>query len=114
MNIQRGQIVWIDFQKNLGSKQGGLRPCIVIQNNVGNRFAPTVIVAAVTSVIKKPNMPTHVVIDSEYIGIKKPSMVLLEQLDTVDKCEIVQIHDVLSESDMQRVDKALKISLEVC
>ena len=54
MNIQRGQIVWIDFQKNLGSKQGGLRPCIVIQNNVGNRFAPTVIVAAVTSVIKKP------------------------------------------------------------
>lgn len=70
MNIQRGQIVWIDFHKNLGSKQGGLRPCIVIQNNVGNRFAPTVIVAAVTSVIKKPNMPTHVVIDSEYRWLK--------------------------------------------
>lgn len=109
--FRRGEIYFADLDPHYGSEQGGKRPVIVIQNNTGNKFAPTVIVAAVTSkVSKKPNQPTHVLIEQNP-AFSRPSVVLLEQIFTIDKERISSFMGMTSEWEMAQIEKALKCSL---
>ena len=109
--FRRGEIYFADLDPHYGSEQGGKRPVIVIQNNTGNKFAPTVIVAAVTSkVSKKPNQPTHVLIEQNP-AFCRPSVVLLEQIFTIDKERINSFMGMTSEWEMAQIEKALKCSL---
>lgn len=109
--FRRGEIYFADLDPHYGSEQGGKRPVIVIQNNTGNKFAPTVIVAAVTSKIsKKPNQPTHVLIDKNP-AFSRPSVVLLEQIFTIDKESINNFMGLTSEWEMEQIEKDLKCSL---
>ena len=109
--FRRGEIYFADLDPHYGSEQGGKRPVIVIQNNTGNKFAPTVIVAAVTSkVSKKPNQPTHVLIEQNP-AFSRPSVVLLEQIFTIDKERINSFMGMTSEWEMAQIEKALKCSL---
>ena len=83
--IRRGDIYYADLSPVVGSEQGGLRPVLIIQNNIGNRFSPTVIIAAITSKISKPKIQTHVAVSKSKNGLEKDSVVLLEQIRTIDK-----------------------------
>ncbi len=97
----------------VGSEQGGIRPVIIIQNDVGNRYSPTVIVSAITSQINKAKLPTHVEISSEEYGLNKDSVVLLEQVRTLDKRRLKEKIGHMTDEDMIKVDVALKISLDL-
>ena len=109
----RGEIYYVDLDPHYGSEQGGKRPVIVIQNNTGNKFAPTVIVAAVTSkVTKKPNQPTHVLIDRNP-AFSRPSMVLLEQIFTIDKERIQRLLGQTTPGEMYQINEALMNSLDL-
>lgn len=109
--FRRGEIYFADLEPHCGSEQGGKRPVVIIQNNTGNKFAPTVIVAAVTSKIsKKPSQPTHVLIDKNP-AFSRPSVVLLEQIFTIDKERINNFMGLTSEWEMAQIEKALKCSL---
>ena len=111
--FRRGEIYFADLDPHYGSEQGGKRPVIVIQNNTGNKFAPTVIVAAVTSkVTKKPNQPTHVLIDRNP-AFSRPSMVLLEQIFTIDKERIQRLLGQTTPDEMYQIDEALMNSLNL-
>lgn len=111
--FHRGEIYYADLDPHYGSEQGGKRPVIVIQNNTGNKFAPTVIVAAVTSkVTKKPNQPTHVLIDRNP-AFSKPSMVLLEQIFTIDKERIQRLLGQTTPDEMYQINEALMNSLDL-
>lgn len=88
MVIKRGDIFYADLRPVVGSEQGGIRPVLIIQNNVGNRHSPTVICAAITSKMNKAKLPTHIEINAELYGIEKDSVILLEQLRTIDKKKI--------------------------
>ena len=111
MVIRRGDIFYADLRPVVGSEQGGIRPVLIVQNNTGNKFAPTVIVAAVTSkVSKKPNQPTHVLIEKNP-AFSRPSVVLLEQIFTIDKERINSFMGMTSEWEMVQIEKALKCSL---
>ncbi|PUB14462.1 type II toxin-antitoxin system PemK/MazF family toxin [Paenisporosarcina sp. OV554] len=111
MNVKRGDVFFADLSPVVGSEQGGTRPVLVIQNDIGNRFSPTVIIAAITAQIQKAKLPTHVEIDAKKYGFERDSVILLEQLRTIDKSrltdKITQLDDVL----MEEVDEALEISL---
>lgn len=95
----------------VGSEQGGVRPVLVIQNDIGNRFSPTVIVAAITAQIQKAKLPTHVEIDAENHGFDRDSVILLEQIRTIDKQRLTDKITHLDEETMQKVDEALQISV---
>lgn len=111
--FRRGEIYYADLDPHYGSEQGGKRPVIVIQNNTGNKFAPTVIVAAVTSkVTKKPNQPTHVLIDRNP-AFSRPSMVLLEQIFTIDKERIQRLLGQTTPDEMYQINEALMNSLDL-
>ena len=111
--FRRGEIYFADLDPHYGSEQGGKRPVIVIQNNTGNKFAPTVIVAAVTSkVSKKPNQPTHVLIEQNP-AFSRPSVVLLEQIFTIDKERINSFMGMTSEWEMLSLIHALMNSLDL-
>lgn len=111
--FRRGEIYFADLDPHYGSEQGGKRPVIVIQNNTGNKFAPTVIVAAVTSkVTKKPNQPTHVLIDRNP-AFSGPSMVLLEQIFTIDKERIQRLLGQATPDEMYQINEALMNSLDL-
>ena len=111
--FRRGEIYFADLDPHYGSEQGGKRPVIVIQNNTGNKFAPTVIVAAVTSkVTKKPNQPTHVLIDRNP-AFSRPSMVLLEQIFTIDKERIQRRLGQTTPDEMYQINEALMNSLDL-
>ena len=111
--FRRGEIYFADLDPHYGSEQGGKRPVIVIQNNTGNKFAPTVIVAAVTSkVTKKPNQPTHVLIDRNP-AFSRPSMVLLEQVFTIDKERIQRLLGQTTPDEMYQINEALMNSLDL-
>ena len=111
--FRRGEIYFADLDPHYGSEQGGKRSVIVIQNNTGNKFAPTVIVAAVTSkVTKKPNQPTHVLIDRNP-AFSRPSMVLLEQIFTIDKERIQRLLGQTTPDEMYQIDEALMNSLDL-
>ena len=107
----RGEIYYADLDPHYGSEQGGKRPVIVIQNNTGNKFAPTVIVAAVTSkVTKKPNQPTHVLIDRNP-AFSRPSMVLLEQIKTIDKRRVKKYLGRMTRRQMDEIGEAIEEAL---
>ncbi len=111
--FRRGEIYFADLDPHYGSEQGGKRPVIVIQNNTGNKFAPTVIVAAVTSkVSKKPNQPTHVLIDRNP-AFSRPSMVLLEQIFTIDKERIQRLLGQTTPDEIYQINEALMNSLDL-
>ena len=113
MTIQRGDIYYADLRPVIGSEQGGIRPVLIIQNDVGNRHSPTVICAAITSQMHKAKLPTHVELHSSQYDLAKDSVVLLEQLRTIDK---KRLKDKVCHHDNQillKIDKALEISLEL-
>ena len=111
--IARGEIYLAALDPVVGSEQGGVRPVLIIQNNVGNRFSPTVIVLAITSQLGKARLPTHVEIPAHGHGLNKDSVALAEQIRTLDKRRLREYLGCLSEEVMKRVDTAIKMSLEL-
>ena len=111
--IKRGDIYYAELNPVIGSEQGGTRPVLIISNDIGNRHSPTVIVAAITSrVHTKAKLPTHTAI-KDFEGLNKDSIILLEQIRTIDKKRLQEYIGMLSESEMARVDKALAISVSL-
>ncbi|MFC6165912.1 type II toxin-antitoxin system PemK/MazF family toxin [Lactiplantibacillus dongliensis] len=110
-DIKLGDIFYADLSPVVGSEQGGMRPVLIVQNNVGNHYSPTVIVAAITAKIQKTKMPTHININAAHTGIEKNSVVLLEQVRTIDKQRLKDRVTHLDDQTMQRVDGALLISI---
>ena len=113
MSVKRGEIYYADLSPVIGSEQGGIRPVIIIQNDIGNKYSPTVIVAAITSQINKAKLPTHIELSAENYGLQKDSVVLLEQIRTIDKSRLIEFIGVLNESEMNRITEALRISIDV-
>ena len=111
MIIKRGEVYQADLNPVVGSEQGGKRPVLVIQNDIGNAYSPTVIVAAITSQINKSRLPTHVELLAEECGLEKDSVLLLEQIRTIDKQRLIQRITELDPKIMSYVNEALKISL---
>ena len=111
--IKRGDIFYADLRPVVGSEQGGIRPVLIIQNNVGNRHSPTVICAAITSKMNKAKLPTHIEINAELYGIEKDSVILLEQLRTIDKRRLKDKVCHLDDAMLDKVNHALEISLEL-
>lgn len=110
--IKRGELYYADLSPVVGSEQGGVRPVLIIQNDIGNKYSPTIIAAAITSQIGKAKIPTHIELSkSEYDGLQKDSVVLLEQLRTLDKRRLKEKIGVLNARKMEKVNKALLISL---
>ena len=111
--IKRGDIFYADLRPVVGSEQGGIRPVLIIQNNVGNRHSPTVICAAITSKMNKAKLPTHIEIDAGIYGIEKDSVILLEQLRTIDKKRLRDKVCHLDREILRKVERALLISLDL-
>ncbi|MCH5320822.1 MAG: type II toxin-antitoxin system PemK/MazF family toxin [Eubacterium sp.] len=110
MLIKRGEIYYADLSPVVGSEQGGVRPVLIVQNDVGNKFSPTVIAAAITSQRDKNNLPTHIEVDARNCGLAKDSVVLLEQVRTIDKRRLKEKMGSLDTSDMGKVNQALSVS----
>ena len=110
MTIKRGDIYYADLSPVVGSEQGGVRPVLIIQNDVGNRFSPTVIAAAITSQKDKTKLPTHIQLSSQECGLARDSVVLLEQARTIDKRRLKERMGRVEEPYMDQVDHALSIS----
>ncbi|WP_296969550.1 type II toxin-antitoxin system PemK/MazF family toxin [Tepidanaerobacter sp. EBM-38] len=111
MLVRRGDIFYADLNPVVGSEQGGIRPVLVVQNDVGNKYSPTIIIAAITSQIDKAKLPTHVELPSKDYGLEKDSVILLEQLRTIDKRRLKEKITILDQDIMKKVDEALKVSL---
>lgn len=111
MNIKRGDIYYADLSPVVGSEQGGVRPVLIVQNDVGNKHSPTVIAAAITSQQSKANIPTHISIGCESSGLAKNSVVLLEQVRTIDKKRLREKMGSVSPVAMSQIDHAISISL---
>lgn len=109
-NIKRGEIYYADLSPVVGSEQGGVRPVLIIQNDVGNKYSPTVIAAAITSRHDKAKLPTHIELNASQYGLAKDSVVLLEQVRTLDKQRLKERMGSLDNSSMSRVNNALSIS----
>ena len=110
MTVKRGDIYYADLSPVVGSEQGGIRPVLIVQNDVGNKYSPTIIAAAITSKINKAKMPTHIELSANEYGLNKDSVVLLEQIRTIDKQRLKEKIGKLDMDMMSRVDKALYIS----
>ena len=110
MQIRRGDIYYADLSPVIGSEQGGLRPVLIIQNDVGNRYSPTVIAAAITSQMTKAKLPTHIDIFANRFGLSKDSVVLLEQVRTIDKRRLREKMGHLDDASMARVNDAISVS----
>lgn len=113
MVIHRGDIYYADLRPVVGSEQGGVRPVLIIQNDIGNRHSPTVICAAITSKMNKAKLPTHVELETGKYDLVKDSVVLLEQLRTIDKQRLRDKICRLDSEILRKVDRALEISLEL-
>ncbi|MCM3389740.1 MULTISPECIES: type II toxin-antitoxin system PemK/MazF family toxin [Bacillales] len=111
MIVKRGDVFFADLSPVVGSEQGGTRPVLILQNDIGNRFSPTVIIAAITAQIQKAKLPTHVEIDAKKYGFERNSVILLEQLRTIDKSRLTDRITQLDDELMEKVDVALEISL---
>ena len=111
MIVKRGDVFYADLSPVVGSEQGGVRPVLVIQNDIGNRFSPTVIIAAITAQIQKAKLPTHVEIDAKGHGMERDSVILLEQIRTIDKQRLTDKITHLDDETMRKVDEALQISV---
>ena len=110
MEINRGEVYYADLSPVIGCEQGGTRPVVIVQNNVGNRHSPTVIAAAITSRQDKTSLPTHISVKGESCGLAKDSVVLLEQIRTIDKQRLREKTGRLCAEDIERMNKALNIS----
>ena len=111
MQVKRGDIYYADLSPVVGSEQGGIRPVLIIQNDLGNRYSPTVICAAITSRMNKAKLPTHIEIDSRRCQIMKDSVILLEQIRTIDKQRLKDMIGHLDKERMRSVDEAIRVSL---
>ena len=111
MQVKRGDIYYADLSPVVGSEQGGIRPVLIIQNDVGNRYSPTFICAAITSRMNKAKLPTHIEIDSRRCQIMKDSVILLEQIRTIDKQRLKDMIGHLDKERMRSVDEAIRVSL---
>lgn len=109
--MKRGEVYYADLSPVIGSEQGGLRPVLIIQNDTGNKYSPTTIAAAITSKAEKTDMPTHVKIQVE--GLSKTSLVLLEQIRTIDKSRVKEKIAMLNQENMKLIDRALAISVGI-
>ena len=110
MIVKRGEIYYADLSPVIGSEQGGIRPVLVVQNDVGNKYSPTVIAAAITSQIKKAKLPTHIEVDARNYGLSKDSVILLEQVRTIDKKRLKEKIGFIDAQLMDKVNEALSIS----
>lgn len=111
MSVKRGDIYYANLSPVVGSEQGGLRPVLVIQNDIGNKYSPTVIVAAITSQIDKAKLPTHVELMAGGDSLERDSVILLEQIRTIDKRRLKQKITHLDREKMARVERGIKVSL---
>ena len=111
MEVHRGEVFYADLSPVVGSEQGGVRPVLIVQNEIGNRHSPTVIAAAITSRLDKTRLPTHINIRAADTGLAKDSVVLLEQIRTLDKRRLRERAGVIPPDDMRRVDEALGVSM---
>ena len=110
MNIKRGDIFYADLSPVIGSEQGGLRPVLIVQNDIGNRYSPTVIAAAITSKMSKTKLPTHIDVYGESAGLAKDSIILLEQIRTIDKKRLKEKMGHLDDETMLNVNGAIQVS----
>ncbi len=110
MSVKRGDIYYADLSPVVGSEQGGLRPVLIVQNDIGNRYSPTVIAAAITSRMSKTRLPTHIDIHAEDVGLSKDSVILLEQIRTLDKRRLKEKMGHLDDTAMNHVNTAISIS----
>ncbi len=110
MVIKRGDIFYADLSPVVGSEQGGMRPVLIVQNDVGNKFSPTVIAAAITSQISKTKLPTHIGVYADSYGLSKDSVILLEQIRTLDKQRLKEKMGHLDEDVMEKVNEAIFVS----
>ncbi len=110
MNIRRGDIFYADLSPVVGSEQGGLRPVLIVQNDVGNKYSPTVIAAAITSKMTKARLPTHIGVLAKDVGLNKDSVILLEQIRTLDKTRLKEKMGHLDEVTMNEVNSAITVS----
>ena len=111
MQIRRGDIYYADLSPVIGSEQGGVRPVLVIQNDIGNKYSPTIIVSAITSQLDKARLPTHIPFRGEVYGLSRNSVILLEQVRTIDKRRLREKAGPLDDFLMKRVDQALRTSV---
>lgn len=110
MTVKRGDIYYADLSPVVGSEQGGIRPVLIIQNDIGNKYSPTVIIAAITSQINKAKLPTHIEISSDEYGLNKDSVILLEQIRTIDKKRLKEKIGHINDNLMANVNEGLIIS----
>ena len=110
MNIKRGDIFYADLSPVIGSEQGGLRPVLIVQNDVGNRYSPTVIAAAITSKMGKAKLPTHIDVPGISAGLARDSVILLEQIRTIDKKRLKEKMGHLDDNTMKTVNSAIEVS----
>lgn len=113
MMIKRGDIYYADLSPVIGSEQGGVRPVVVIQNDVGNKYSPTIIVAAITSQLNKAKLPTHINVDAKMVPLPKNSVILMEQIRTIDKKRLREKIGKFEKDVMDEIDAAIKVSLGV-
>ena len=111
--IKRGDIYYADLSPVVGSEQGGIRPVLIIQNNIGNRHSPTIICAAITSKMNKAKLPTHIEICTNDYNIMKNSVILLEQIRTIDKKRLREYVCHIDQERMKKIDQAIRISLDL-
>ena len=111
MQIKRGDIFYADLSPVVGSEQGGLRPVLIVQNDVGNRYSPTVIADAITSKLGKARLPSHIDVYADRVGLQRDSVVLLEQMRTIDKHRLKEKMGHLDDESMHAVDTAISVSL---
>ena len=109
-SVNRGDIYYADLSPVVGSEQGGMRPVLIVQNDMGNKYSPTVIAAAITSQINKSKLPTHIEINGKTVGLTKDSVVLLEQVRTLDKKRLKEKMGYLDQAQMQKIDNAIAVS----
>ena len=113
MSIKKGDLYFADLSPVTGSEQGGVRPVLVVQNDVGNKYSPTIIVAAITSKKNKADLPTHVAIDADGNGLSKNSIILMEQLRTIDKRRLKERIGTTDKTRLPEVNEALSVSLGI-
>lgn len=113
VSVLRGDLFYADLSPVIGSEQGGIRPVVIIQNDIGNKFSPTTIIAAITSVRNKSSMPTHVNVGKDIGGLPKDSVILLEQIRTIDKKRLREKIGRMTDAKMIEIDKALRISIHL-
>ena len=112
MTIKRGDMFYADLSPTIGSEQGGIRPVMIVQNDVGNKYSPTVIAVAITSKLTKNKIPTHIEIDKENVGLKTDSMILAEQVRTIDKSRLREkIGHIEDEKLISKINNALGVSI---